>query len=65
VRFNGTNFVIAQANHEGADLLFSQHPDHSDINAVPKRHFEWSFGTPTIRPSIAAHIISYTNKLIQ
>jgi hypothetical protein len=65
VRFTGTNFVIAQANNNDADLLLSQHLDHSDINAVPKRHFEWNVATPVIRASFAAQIISYTNKLIQ
>jgi hypothetical protein len=61
----GTNFTLAQANSEEARLIFAQHPDHSDINAVPERHFEWSVGIPVIKPSVAAQIISYTNKLIQ
>jgi hypothetical protein len=64
-RFNGTNFTLAQANSEEASLIFAQHPDHSDINAVPERHFEWSVGIPVIKPSVTAQIISYTNKLIQ
>ena len=64
-RVIGTNFTLAQANCEEASLIFAQHPDHSDINAVPERHFEWSVGLPVIKPSVAAQIISYTNKLIQ
>jgi hypothetical protein len=60
-----TNLLLSENSTAYNDVVVASHSDHSDVNSLPARRLEWSFGTRSSVTSFGSVLASYTNKLIQ
>lgn len=60
-----TNLLFPGNRTAYNDVVVAARADHSDINSLPARRLEWSFGGGAGTATFGSMLVAYTNKLIQ